>query len=95
MPTRDNKIVSGAQPLHFYKWGSNCFAAVLTDNEHGSVKQETIPPGTGEQLHLHTTANQFFYILKGTAQLEIDDIFYTLKGNEGIAIYPGQQHRIF
>ena len=95
MPTRDNKIVSGAQPLNFYTWGKDCTAAVLADSESLSIKQETIPPGSGEQLHFHHTAVQFFYILKGCAEFEIDAVFYTVKVNEGLLIHPGQNHRIF
>ncbi|MBO9617670.1 MAG: cupin domain-containing protein [Niabella sp.] len=95
MPARDNKIVSGEQPLHFYTWGSHCSAAVLVDNDSFSIKQETIPPGSGEQLHWHATAVQFFYILKGMAHFEIDGMLYIIKINEGIAIQPQQRHRIF
>ncbi|AHF15558.1 cupin domain-containing protein [Niabella soli] len=95
MPTRDNKIVSGAQPLHSYIWGRDCTAAVLTDNASLSIKQETIPTGNGEQLHFHHTAVQFFFILKGRAGFEIDAVFYTVNANEGILIYPGQKHRVF
>lgn len=90
-----NKVVSSAQPLHFYKWGNNCSAFVLADSGALSIKQESIPPGSGEQLHLHHTAEQFFYILKGTGSFEIDGASCKVNAGEGIPINSGQKHRIF
>lgn len=95
MPVKKNRIVSGEQPLHFYTWGKDCTAAVLADSPSLSVKQETIPPGSGEQLHLHHQASQFFYILKGTATFEIDEAYFEVPEKKGIAIQAGQKHRIY
>ncbi|ANH82250.1 cupin [Niabella ginsenosidivorans] len=92
MPAK-NKVVSGEQPLYAYTWGPGCRAAVLSA-DHLSVKQETIPAGSGEQLHYHNRAVQFFYILKGTATFEIDQVSFQLQQREGIEIQAGQKHRI-
>jgi len=95
MPTKENKVVSSAAPLSSYQWGAGSTAFVLSSNPFFSVKQEQIPPGTGEQLHLHNRATQFFYVTGGAASFEIDQRFFTVNAGQGIEIFPGQPHRIF
>ncbi|MCD2423173.1 cupin domain-containing protein [Niabella pedocola] len=95
MPRKKNKVVSSNIPVSSYQWGAGCEAFVLSSNDHFSIKKERIPPGTGEQLHLHHKAIQFFYILKGTGSFEIDQTFFVVGSGQGIEILPGQQHRIF
>ncbi len=55
------------QTAQHYQWGDNCESWVLVDTEGLSVKQETMPGGMKENLHFHVNAQQFFFILKGTA----------------------------
>lgn len=95
MPTKENKVVSSAAPLSLYQWGAGSEAFVLSSNPFFSIKQEQIPPGSGEQLHLHKKATQFFYITKGAATFEIDQRCFTVNAGQGIEIFPGQPHRIF
>ncbi|MBO9593289.1 MAG: cupin domain-containing protein [Niabella sp.] len=95
MPGKKNKVVSSGVPVSSYKWGAGCAAFVLSSNDYFSIKKERIPPGTGEQLHLHHKAVQFFYILKGTGSFEIGQAFFEVNAGQGIEIGPGQPHRIF
>ncbi|SDE17770.1 cupin domain-containing protein [Niabella drilacis] len=95
MPTRENKVVSDAAPVSSYYWGTGGEAFVLSSNPRFSIKKEQIPPGTGEQLHLHNKATQFFYIITGVGSFEIDQRSFLLNAGQGIEIFPGQPHRIF
>lgn len=88
------EIVSKAKPLQHYKWGADCDGWTLADAATLCVKLECMPPGTSEALHYHQQAQQFFYILSGTATFEIDGIFTEVTGGEGIEIKSGERHRI-
>lgn len=77
-----------------YIWGNNCDSWVLCGEENLSVKQEKMPPGTREQLHYHTKALQYFYILSGTATFTVGGEVIEIQKGEGIKIIPGAQHFI-
>lgn len=87
-------IVSQAQPLANYGWGKAAKAWNLVDEENLSIKLELMPAGEKETLHFHQHAQQFFFILKGTAILEIEGIQSQMKEQQGIHIKPNQRHRI-
>ena len=88
-------VVSKYNFLTHYKWGKDCDGWNLVDEESFSVKQEKMLPGTSEQIHYHHKAQQFFYILKGIAEIEVDGQLFRVNMNEGIHIKPGIVHRIF
>lgn len=77
-----------------YKWGDNCDGWHLVKSDNLSVIQEKMPAGTYESLHYHEYAEQFFYILKGTATFEIDGKSHEVSEGQGIHIFPKQKHRI-
>ena len=86
--------VSKQQSLTHYQWGDGCDGWNLVDKPELSVKQERMPAGTAEQLHYHERAQQFFFILKGTATFEIDGELIEVNEQEGIEIKKGTKHRI-
>ena len=86
--------VSKYEPLKHYQWGNECDGWNFVDEPSLSVKQERMPAGSAEALHYHQFAQQFFFILEGTATFEIDNEIITVKTQEGIHIMPGQKHRI-
>jgi|SRR6476620_11379008 len=86
--------ISKYHPLKHYKWGAECDGWNLVDNKNLSIKQERMPPGTLEQLHYHKEAQQFFYILKGTANLLVEGETIELNPGEGIHIEAGKKHCI-
>lgn len=88
------KAVSKYQPLKHYQWGSDCDGWNLVDEDNLSVKQELMPAGTKEVKHYHQTAQQFFYILKGTATFEIEDSTIEINKGEGLHIKAGKKHKI-
>ena len=77
-----------------YTWGDRCDGWHFVKSENLSVIRETMPPQTKEQRHYHEKAQQFFYILSGTATFEIEGNLYEVEQNKGMLIQPGTRHRI-
>lgn len=78
-----------------YNWGANCDGWHLVKQPGVSVIHERMPPGTSETRHYHQTAWQFFFVLSGTATLEIDGQRETLHALEGVEVQPGVAHQMF
>lgn len=87
-------VVSKYKPLSHYNWGQDCDGRNLVDEGALSIKQEKMPPATSEKVHYHNKAQQFFYILRGVAEIEIDRKSITLNTGEGLHIKAGISHRI-
>ena len=87
-------VVSTFRPLSKYNWGKNCEAWNFVDNEKLSVKLEKMPAGAEELLHFHNQSQQFFYILRGRAVFDIDEVILIVQEGEGILIEEGSRHRI-
>lgn len=77
-----------------YSWGKNCHAINLVDEENISIKEELIPPGESETVHLHEYASQFFYILSGQAHFVINGSVHEVTAGNGIWVKNGDQHKI-
>ncbi|MEH6306233.1 cupin domain-containing protein [Olivibacter sp. CPCC 100613] len=77
-----------------YRWGHNCDGWHLVESDALSIIQEIMPPDRSEKLHYHEYAQQFFYILKGTASFEIDGEIFEVTENTGFHVFPKQKHRI-
>ncbi len=88
-------MVKNKNNSEHYIWGDNCEGWRMADCEELSIIQEAMPPGTAEKEHHHNKARQFFYILKGEAEIEINGKIFQLDEKEGIEIAPGTAHRIF
>ncbi len=88
-----NKI-SNKQNASNYTWGNNCLSWILNNSESLSIKQELMPIGTREQLHIHEKATQFFYILKGQATFYFKDEVFLLNANDGLRVLNKEQHLI-
>ena len=87
-------VVSKFHPLQQYKWGNNCEAWNLVERSDISIKLESMPARTEEALHYHKQAQQFFYLLKGKAVFEVDDVILIVHEGEGLQIEAGRKHRI-
>lgn len=77
-----------------YTWSTNCLSFVLLDAEGLSVKQERMPPGAKEKLHFHARAQQFFYVLKGSATFYLNGERVQLQEQQGLHVENGKQHYI-
>jgi mannose-6-phosphate isomerase-like protein (cupin superfamily) len=64
-------IVSRENAEH-YVWGGICDGWHLVKRADLSVIHERMPPGACEVRHYHNRSRQFFFVLSGTATLEIN-----------------------
>ena len=87
-------VVAKHNPLQYYLWGKNCEAWSLVDNDQLSFKVEKMPAATEEVLHYHKQAQQFFYIIKGRAVFEVDEVVIMVHEGEGLQIEAGRKHRL-
>lgn len=76
-----------------YVWGKACDGWHLVKRTDMSVIAERVPPGAGETRHFHATARQFFFILNGSAVIEINDESVHLVTGQGLEVLPGTPHR--
>ena len=77
-----------------YKWGNNSDGWHLLNSDDLSIIEENVPPNESEERHYHNDAQQFFYILFGTATIEISgDIFEVPAGN-GIHVPAKESHQL-
>jgi mannose-6-phosphate isomerase-like protein (cupin superfamily) len=77
-----------------YLWGQGYDGWHLVRGERLSVIQERMPGGTSEVLHYHEKAQQFFYILSGTATFDLAEKVIEINAGEGCFIEPGKRHRV-
>lgn len=86
-------VTSRANAPH-YQWGKDCNGWHLLQSDALSIIEESMPPGSSEQLHYHEKAQQVFYILNGIAHFEIEGAQYTVGKGESIHIGQGLKHRV-
>ncbi|WP_345973378.1 cupin domain-containing protein [Sulfurimonas diazotrophicus] len=77
-----------------YGWGENCDGWHLAASANLNVIRERMPQGASETRHLHSSAEQFFYILSGIATLEVSGEIYLLAPGEGFHIPAGIAHSL-
>ena len=77
-----------------YTWGGNCEAWAFVQSDDLRVVREYMPPGGKEVMHLHSLAQQFFYVLHGSLTMVIDGgDQVTVSAGEGLRIPPGVPHQ--
>ena len=77
-----------------YHWGDACEGWHMVTSQELSIIEERMPPNTAERRHVHSKADQFFYVLSGEAQMEIENQSVTLTARTGIFIEHGCRHKI-
>jgi mannose-6-phosphate isomerase-like protein (cupin superfamily) len=87
-----HKPISAGNAPH-YQWGSGCDGWHLVKAAAFSVIEERMPPGTNEVRHWHARARQFFYVLDGTLELEVEGTVHDLPRGCGLEISPGLAHQ--
>lgn len=85
-------VVDTSTAEHYF-WGDNCSGWHLLQHDNYSIIEECVPPGASEQKHFHNIARQFFYILQGTAVMELDGRKFILEARQGIEIPPEVAHQ--
>jgi mannose-6-phosphate isomerase-like protein (cupin superfamily) len=87
------KILEKETAEHYW-WGKNCDSWVLADTVGLSVKMESMPAGTREKLHFHRIAQQFFFILKGSATFYLNDETLIVAEGKALLFKPATKHYI-
>ncbi len=77
-----------------YTWGQACDGWHLLKGDDLSVIEERMPPGTEELRHRHARSRQFFYVLAGEAELELEGREHRLGAGQGLHVPPGQAHQM-
>lgn len=77
-----------------YLWGNGCDGWHLVKRSDLSIIHERMPPGTSEVWHYHQAAWQFFFVLSGTATLEIAGKRAVLQPQQGIEVPVGVAHQM-
>ena len=86
------KVISIFNAEH-YTWGENCDGWHLLKRDDISIIQELVPAGESEARHFHNISRQFFYILSGTATMQVGNDALVLNQGEGVEIPPGVEHQ--
>ena len=77
-----------------YTWGHGCDGWHLVKAAAFTVISERMPPGTEELRHWHARARQFFYVLDGALEIEIEGAVHAMSRGDGIEIPPGLAHQV-
>jgi mannose-6-phosphate isomerase-like protein (cupin superfamily) len=75
-------------------WGDACEAWTLLSNPTLHVMQERMPPGTSEVPHVHERVRQFYFVLAGTATVEVSGRNERLGPRQGTEVEPRAVHRL-
>jgi mannose-6-phosphate isomerase-like protein (cupin superfamily) len=77
-----------------YVWGDASDGWHLVKDAELSVIHERMPPSAKEIRHYHKQAKQIFFVLSGTATLEIAGEREVLRKHEGAEVLPGVPHQM-
>jgi mannose-6-phosphate isomerase-like protein (cupin superfamily) len=77
-----------------YIWGNVCDGWHLVKQPELSVIHERMPAGSKEVRHYHERSRQFFFVLSGTATLEMNGDIHTLCRHEGVEVASGVPHQM-
>ena len=78
-----------------YVWGDRCDGWHLVKQPGISIIHERMPPGTSEVRHFHQQTWQFFFVLSGTATLEINGQREILHAHSGVEVPARIPHQMF
>ena len=87
------KKVNSGNAKH-YSWGDRGEGWHLLKNDTLSIIEEKLGAGGSEQRHCHRQAQQFFYVLSGTARIEIDGKDHLIEPGSGIHVPARTPHRL-
>ena len=86
--------VTNRHTAEHYTWGERCDGWHLVRDRDLSVIEESMPPNSAEVRHHHAKAQQFFFVLSGTATMEIDGEVHQLSQGSGVRVLPDIRHQI-
>jgi mannose-6-phosphate isomerase-like protein (cupin superfamily) len=62
--------------------------------QNQSLAEARLPAGGRTEPHYHKLAEEFYFILEGAGEIEIDSEHHTVRAGDGILIPPGAWHTI-
>lgn len=86
-----------AQPPFTTKDGSTIRSLLDLSNapvKNQSLAEATLPPGTSTQRHYHQLSEEFYFIVEGQGQMEIDGETQTVGPGDAILIPPTAWHQL-
>ena len=87
-------VVSRENAEH-YRWGTDCDAWYLVNDEQLSVIEEVMPPGAAEIRHYHEKGPAVLLTsLTGEVLMEVEGETTLVGAGSGIRILPGKRHQI-
>ncbi len=80
--------------------GEIIYELIGMSEAHGGTKKHSfaivvLPPGRSSDKHYHRVSEESYYILQGTARIEIDERIFALAPGEACLIVPLERHQIF
>lgn len=84
----------GKNNAEHYTWGNHCDGWHLVKNDDLSIIFERMPGNTCEVRHYHNHSRQFFFVLSGTATLDVDGKKVILNPDEGYEVPPRVPHQM-
>ena len=80
--------------------GETVFEMIGRPPDHGGEVQHSlahivIALGQASTRHFHKVSAETYYLLRGTAELVIDNRAFTLRSGQACLIQPGETHQIF
>jgi mannose-6-phosphate isomerase-like protein (cupin superfamily) len=87
-PNSAQRSVVSRENAEHYRWGTDCDAWYMVNDEQLSVIEEVMPAGAAEIRHHHEKAQQFFYILSGEVLMEVEGQTTLVAAGTGIRIMP-------
>ena len=87
------KVITTKNAEH-YTWGESCDGWHFLKSDQLSVIREKVPVGVYEVRHRHMQAQQFFYVLAGTASIEVESECFEVSAGAGLHVPAGARHQL-
>lgn len=86
-------MIANRETSDHYTWGGTCDGWVLRPGGDLLIIEERMPPNTQEVRHVHSKAEQFFYVLTSLLTMELDGTVFQVHERSGIAVPKGIPHQ--
>lgn len=79
----------------YFSRGDGCLGWWLKKEGSFSIILEVMPSGVSERMHYHRETEQFFYCLKGTLSIELNNEKHILRKGDGITVPSSVPHNVY
>ncbi len=88
---QSGSVTVAEHPFEWRPWGG---FEVLSDTDNYKVKQITVDPGARLSYQSHKRRAEHWTVIKGTAEVTLNDEKHVLESNDSITIPMGAKHRV-